>query len=166
MQELLQAIPRGQFAQQVQRIEADKHSKGFNSWNQLVVMLYAQFSGAGSLRQIETGFNSQFTHHYHLGCRAVHRSTLAEANTRRNHQVFADLARLLMAQLRGQRQVRREAQALVQLLDSTSISLKGQGFDEWAQPHRTCHTQGLKVHVLYDLVEQAPCRVSLGQCPL
>jgi hypothetical protein len=46
----------------------------------LVCMLYAQLSGASSLRVLEAGFNSQSRHHYHLGVSPIKRTTLADAN--------------------------------------------------------------------------------------
>jgi IS4 transposase len=52
--------------------------------------------------------------------------------------------------------VRKEGVALLQLLDSTSITLKGAGFDHWTAPTRTRHTQGMKLHVSYGVHEQAP----------
>lgn len=155
IQELLKTVPRGQFDGLVQRQQADKHTKKFKAWDQFTVMVYAQLSGATGLRQLEAGFNAQRTHHYHLGTQELRRSTLADANARRSPQLFADIARSLMA--RTQRSVQRSCKDLLYLLDSTSITLSGRGFDEWTAPTRTRHTQGVKVHVLYEGHSQAPC---------
>lgn len=154
MQELLKGIPRGEFDRSVAHHQADRHCKGFNCWSQLVAMVYAQLSGADSLRTLATGFNSQRAHHYHLGSSEVRRSTLAEANAKRTSAVFADVATTLMAH--AGRTLRKEGQALLYLLDSTSITLKGNGFDPWTQESRTRHTQGIKLHLLYAAHEQAP----------
>jgi len=151
---LLKHFPRALFDRSVRELGADKHRKGFNSWNQLVAMLYAQLSGASSLREIEEGFNVQKASHYHLGCQPVHRSTLAEANERSDGRVFQVVAQQLMQQ--AQRSVRQEGVALLQLIDSTSITLKGRGFDAWTAATRTRRTQGVKLHVSYGLQEQAP----------
>jgi IS4 transposase len=155
IQELLKHVPRGQFDALVRRQQADKHTKKFKAWDQFTVMVYAQLSGATGLRQLEAGFNAQRTHHYHLGTQELRRSTLADANAQRSPQLFADIARSLMA--RTQRSVRRSCQDLLYLLDSTSITLLGRGLDEWTAPTRTRHTQGVKVHVLYEAHSQAPC---------
>lgn len=152
--ELLKHFPRGAFDRSVQRLQADKHCKGFSCWQHLVTMLYAQLSGASSLRTLERGFNAHQAHHYHLGCRQVRRSTLAEANAKGRVEVFTEMANGLMHQLRGTMQA--EGKALLHLLDSTSITLKGPGFDAWASAKRTRHTQGLKLHVLYGLSECTP----------
>ena len=65
--ELLKCLPRAEFNRLVAARESDKHCKGFDSWSHLLSMLYAQLSGAKSLREVETGFNAQVNHHYHLG---------------------------------------------------------------------------------------------------
>jgi IS4 transposase len=154
IQELMKGLPRGTFERLVAERRADKHCKGFGSWHQLVAMVYAHVSGAGSLRQLEAGYNSQKTHHYHLGAVPVRRSTLAEANSKRRADVFADAARVLMSGV--SRSLRKEGQELLYLLDSTSITLKGRGFDAWTQGTRTRNTQGIKLHVLYAHKAQAP----------
>ena len=154
LHEVLHPLSRGRFEGWARSCGADKHSKGFGSWQQMVTMIYGHLSGARSLREIETGFNSQFAHHYHLGCRLVRRSTLAEANARRDIEVFAQTANALMAQTH--RALRKEVRPLLYLLDSTPISLMGPGFDDWAQVGRTRHTQGLKLHVMYEARQAVP----------
>jgi len=54
------------------------------------------------------------------------------------------------------RKLRKEASGLMCLLDSTSITLKGPGFDGWTLENRNRNTQGLKLHVLLDASTQAP----------
>lgn len=152
---LTKHLPRGTFEGAVTRHAADKHGKGFSRWHHLLVMTYAQLSGADSLRTVAAGFNAQASHHYHLGARTVRRSTLAEANSRVSPEPFAELVHHLMGCV--QRQVRREMAPLLKLLDSTSITLKGPGFDAWTFERRNAHTQGIKLHVLYDSARQAPC---------
>jgi putative transposase len=153
--ELLKHLPRGAFDRAVRQHEADKHRKGFSCWRQLVAMMYAQLSGASSLRVLIHGFNTHSAHHYHLGSTAIRRSTLAEANERGDWRVFQELAHELMQQVHAR--VRQEGQQVLRLIDSTSITLKGPGFDAWTGPTRTRPTQqGIKLHVLFGLNEQAP----------
>jgi putative transposase len=157
---VMKQIPRPMFDRAAQRCAADKHRKGFSSWQQLVAMVYAQLSQASSLRTLEHSFNAHSAHHYHLGCRAIRRSTLAEANERSALTVFHNVAEHLMQQV--QRTVRREGTALLQLIDSTSLTLKGPGFDGWTGGTRTRHTQGLKLHVSFDLNERAPVHYAMS----
>lgn len=156
---IMKALPRGTFDRIVQTHQADKHSKGFGCWDQLLAMVYAQLSGASSLRVLETGFNSQHTQHYHLGTSPIRRSTLSDANGKRRTEVFADAAKLLMSNAR--RRLRREGGELLYLLDSSSISLKGPGFDAWTSGNSTRNTQGIKLHVLYAGNEEIPVQHSI-----
>lgn len=145
--ELLKALPRNLFDSLVEEYGTDRHSKGFRSWDQLVAMMYGQLSGSRSLRELEVAFNSHTTSHYHLSTREVKRSTLADANAKRDERLYARLSERLLAG--AHRKVRREIKAMLYLLDSTPIPLKGRGYDDWAGSQRTHRTQGLKVHMLY-----------------
>jgi IS4 transposase len=151
--ELLKHLPRGVFDQTVKKQQADKHRKGFSCWRQMVAMVYAQLAGASSLRVLESGFNAHSAHHYHLGSQQVCRSTLAQANARQGWQVFAVVAGSLMQQVQGS--VRQEVREFLRLIDSSSITLKGRGFDGWTQARRTRNTQGMKLHVVFGLPERA-----------
>ena len=151
--EVMKHLPRGVFERAVRAQQAEKYRKGFGCWQHLVSMVYAQLSGASSLRVLERSFNAQGMHHYHLGCGRLHRSTLAEANARTDGAVFAVLAQALMEQARGK--LARQGRQLLRLIDSSSITLKGEGF-AWTRAHRTRHTQGLKLHVMFDPAGQIP----------
>lgn len=157
---VLQGVPRGSFERIVQAHAGDRHTKRFSSWDHLVALVYAQLSGMDSLRTVEASFNQHRAHHYHLGTSSVRRTTLADANRERDPVIFAELAKVLMGQVG--RKLRRESQELLYLLDSTSLTLKGQGFDDWTADNATRHTQGLKVHVLYGAHEQAPMHVDIS----
>lgn len=153
-QALLKGLPRAVFNRCAERHNADKGCKRFHHWDHLLAMVYAQLSGASSLRALELGFNSHAMHHQRLRTSAVHRSTLAWASKRRSAAVFNDTAAWLMSQV--SRKLRRDASALVHLLDSTSITLKGRGFDSWTLNNRNRNTQGIKLHVLLDAKSNAP----------
>ena len=150
--ELLKGLPRDCFQKVVDRHGGDRYTKKFHCWQQLTAMVYAQLAGASSLRELETGFNQHGTHHYHLDAVEVHRSTLAEANDRRNPKVFEDTVRLLME--RAGKAIRKDRQELLYLIDSTTIALCGRG-SEWAEDSAT-RTQGLKVHLQFESGSQIP----------
>ncbi len=156
---LINAIPRPLFDRLVAQHQADRYRHSFRAWQQLQAMIFVQLSGLSSLRTVEAGFNRQRRHHYHLDCGPLRRTTLSDANRCCDPALFAELASWLMTQTH--RHLRRDAQELLYLIDSSSITLKGHGFDEWTAADRTCHTQGLKLHVLYDAHAQAPVRQSI-----
>lgn len=93
-------------------------------------MLYAQLAGATSLREIETAMQSHSARLYHLGARKVSRSTLADANATRPHEVFPALFSP-MAGLAG-RGFRRSTEEATRLIDATGVKLAGAG-SEWAR---------------------------------
>lgn len=152
--ELLKGLPRATFNRVVKRHNADKYCKQFTHWNHLIVMLYAQLSGTTGLRPLQAGFNSQAAAHHHLNVEPIKRATLADANEKRSDVVFAEIASWLMGQ--ASRSVRREGKELLYLLDSTSVTLKGQEFDRWTAENKTRNTQGIKLHMLIDAANQAP----------
>ena len=153
-QQLLKGLPRGTFDKFVKRRNADKYVKKFHHWDHLIVMLYAQLSGAKGLRPLEESFNCHASHHYHLGTSELARSTLADANENRSDAVFSDVAIWLMNQASSS--VRKEGKELMYLLDSTSLTLKGREFDQWTAQNSNRFTQGIKLHVLYDAHGKAP----------
>ena len=153
-QEILKGLPRGAFNQIVERHNGDKYSKKLRHWDQLIAMMYAQLSGTTGLRPLEIGFNHHAAHHYHLGTKAIKRSTLADANAARKDVVFTETVQMLMQTV--SRSLRSDSQALLYLLDSTSITLKGREFDRWTEQNRTRNTQGVKLHVLLDRHAQVP----------
>jgi putative transposase len=141
---LLAAINRRQFNAIVTRHAGDAYDKGFRSWDHLVAMTFAQFSTAISLRGLETSFNAQSQHHYHLGTGRIARSTLADANKRRPFAVFSDTFAMVAGQV--DRIARREGKELLRLIDSTPIPL-GQ-LCAWAQWNG--RIRGMKAHIVYD----------------
>jgi putative transposase len=141
---LLKPIDRAEFRALVKRHDADAYDKRFGSWRHLVALLFGQFSGADSLRRIECGFNAASNLHYHLGCGRLSRSTLADANRRRPHALFAELFAALAGQIGRKR--RQEGAAMLRLIDSTPIRLADY-FDCAASNGRI---RGLKLHVVLD----------------
>lgn len=148
----MKGLPRDSFQALVDRHAGDRYKKKFRYWDHLLVMVYAQLSGVSSLRTLETGFNQHRNHHYHLFTKEVRRTTLADANERRDPAVFEELARLLMACAGSA--IRKERQELLYLIDSTTIAMYGRG-REWAKKGAT-RTRGLKVHVQLESGSQLP----------
>lgn len=153
-QQIMKGLPRGIFDKIVTTHHADKYCKRFRHWDHFIAMTYAQLSGTIGLRPLETGFNHHVAHHYHLGTGCIKRSTLADANENRRDTVFVGVVQYLMQQV--SRPLRQDSAELLYLLDSTSITLKGQEFDRWTHSNKTRHTQGVKLHALYAAHTQAP----------
>ncbi len=142
---LLKHLPWGEFERLVEEHGADEDERGFTTKTQLVAMIYAQLSGALSLREIAAGVSSHQTRLYHLGIGAVCRSSLADANAHRPSALFADLFAVLVKQAR--RGLRRKLDEATYLIDSTSVALNRRS-ERWAR--FSAEVCGAKVHVVYD----------------
>jgi IS4 transposase len=111
----------------------------------MIALLYGQFSGATSLREIVTGLESHETRLYHLGAAPVRRSTMSDANSERPWQVFSDLFTEMLKQ--AHRSLRRTAGEAVRLIDSTTVRLSNLSADWATFSTGVC---GVKMHIIYD----------------
>jgi putative transposase len=154
---LLKPIDRRSFKLTVGRHKADRYGKSFSSWDHLVSLVFAQMSGAESLRGLAADWNAHGHQHYHVGSGALSRSTLADANRRRPWQPFAETMSGLAAQCGGR--PGRESQALLRIIDSTPIPL-GALYHCGASNGRI---DGLKMHVVYDPVNVRPLEAEVSK---
>ncbi len=138
-------VPWHVFERLVDKYKGDHRVRRLSMKDQLLALLFAQFSGAQSLREIEAGLSSHCTQLYHLGGHGVARSTLADANATRPADVFADLFSHMAAD--ASRKTRRHIRDAVRLLDATRVSLSGLS-DGWAD--RVSGHRAVKLHVAYD----------------
>ena len=152
---LLKPISRRQFKTIVERHDGDAYDKTFDSWDHLVVLMFAQLSGASGLRGLESSWNAHAHHHYHLGAGPIARSTLSDANLRRPLQVFAETFAMLSAQ--ADRHLRREGAQMLRLIDASPIPLEE--LCTWARWNG--RTRGLKLHVVFDPQADHPRRVDI-----
>jgi hypothetical protein len=142
---LLKHIPWSIHDRLVDEHNADWDDRVVKTKAHLIAMLYAQFCGARSLREIETNLKSHAGKLYHLGGCTISRSALSTANASRPVEVFAGLLSALMAQL--QAGYRRKIGDCVRLIDSTSVQLSGLSGD-WAT--FSAGVCGAKAHIIYD----------------
>ena len=94
---LMKALPRSDFQRFVKDHGGDHYYKEFKSWDHLVTLVYAQLSGAGSLRELEAGWNAQAHQHYHLGSGPVPRASLGRLNAAQPYTLFEALFHKLAA---------------------------------------------------------------------
>ena len=151
LHDLLKGIPWDAFDALVSEHEADKHVRRLSTRSQLVALLYGQLSGASSLRELVGGLESHANRLYHLGARPVMRSSLADANAKRPHEVFAGLFAEMAR--RAHRGLRRKIGESLYLIDSTGIRLTGLSAD-WAR--FSAGVCGAKAHVIYDAGAERP----------
>jgi hypothetical protein len=158
--QILQLISRDAFETAVEQHAAERHSRGFSSWGQMVAMLFCQLAQAKSLREITSGLQASEGKLRHLGLpEAPARSTLAYANSHRPWQLYETVFHQLLARCRMRLGVAKSGGKLglpgkLLSLDATVIDLCAAVFD-WAQ-FRT--TKGaVKLHLLLDHDGYLPC---------
>jgi hypothetical protein len=160
--QLLQFIPRHDFNVCVRLYRGEHWVKSFTTFDQFLCLAYAQLSGRESLRDIETCLNSHRDKLYHVGFRGtVSRSTLADANERRDYRIFHDFGHVLIGIAQGLYQNEPLAIELKQPLyafDSTVIDLCLSLFP-WAEFRKT--KAAVKLHTLIDLRGSIPTFVAV-----
>jgi IS4 transposase len=142
---LLKHVPWHRLEQIAEHQGADVLSRTLTTKRHFIALLYGQFSGAMSLREIVTGMESHETRLYHLGAAPAKRSTLSDANANRPWQVFSELFVTMLQQ--AHRGLRRSTAEALRLIDSTSIRLSSLSVD-WAT--FSANVFGAKAHVMYD----------------
>lgn len=127
----------------------DYYTKKYSSWNELVVLMFAQATGKDSLREVETGLNTHEGAWYHLGIKSVKRSTLSEAHQKRSYKIYESTFYDLLSHCLEITPKRRfKFRNPLYALDSTMIELCLNLFP-WAK-YRT--TKGaLKMHTLFNV---------------
>jgi hypothetical protein len=119
--DILKLVPWHRFEALVDEHGADARVRQLTTKGQLLALLYGQFSGASSLREIVTGLSSYAARLYHLGADPVRRSTFSDANSQRPVAVFAGLLEVMMKQ--AHRGLRRKLAETTYLIDATSVRL-------------------------------------------
>jgi Transposase DDE domain/Domain of unknown function (DUF4372) len=146
--QLLSFLPKNRFNYFVGQHHGDRHIKKMTSWNQFVVMLFAQVAGKKSLRDIEVSMNLHEGCWHHLGINTTAKSSIADANRRRSYEIFEKLFYALLERCKEITPHREfDFENKLYSMDASVINLCLSTFD-WAK-YRT--TKGaLKLHVLLD----------------
>lgn len=146
--QIVQHLPRARFEKLVREGNGDRRVRNFSCWNLFLCQIFAQLSGVDSLRDLETTFRSRLRNLYHLGLDKFSRSTMADANEKRDSLIFEKMFNELvkMAQSRAPGHTFRFKNPLYSL-DSSTITLCLSMF-RWAK-FRT-RKGALKIHTLLD----------------
>ena len=158
--QLMTFLPKHEFRSCVQRYRGDRRIRNFSCLDQFLCMAFAQLTYRDSLRDIETCLRAIQSKLYHLGIRGkVSRSTLADANERRDWRIYSDFAQALIRharQLYAADSFGVDLEHTAYALDSTTIDLCLSLFP-WAEFRR--NKGAIKLHTLLDLRGNIPCFV-------
>jgi len=150
LNQTLQLFPRTEFEQAVRETKAERHARGFNSWDHFVAMEFCHLGNAQSLREIEGGLASCQGRMQQLGIeKAPPKSTLWYANEHRPWQLFQNVFDRMYARCREQLGVGSKFRIKNRLLsiDSTHVALCSEWFS-WATYSR--QKGAVKLHFTLD----------------
>ena len=155
--QLMDFLPWTTFTRIVDRYGGDHRVRTLSCAEQYRSMAFAQLTYRESLRDIETCLSVHASKLYHMGFRQpVRRSTLADANERRDWRIHAALAQRLITQARTlyvDEELGLDLTNTVYALDLTTIALCLSVFP-WA--HFRTTKAAVKMHTLLDLRGNIP----------
>ena len=155
--QLMDYLPQQTFRRCVERYGGDRSVKSFSCQDQFRCMAFAQLTYRESLRDTVTCLNAQRAKLYHMGIRGqVRRSTLADANERRDWRLYAAFAQTLIVSARrlyAGDSFGADLEGAAYALDTTTVDLRLSLFP-WARFH---HAKGaVKLHTMIDLRGNIP----------
>ena len=160
--QVLDFLPKRQFRRCVQRYKGNYRTRSFKCFDQFLCMAFAQLTYRESLRDIECCLRAMNEKLYHMGIRGkISRSTLADANEKRDWRIFRDFAQILIRHARelyADEDFGVELDETVYALDATIIDLCLSVFP-WARFRKS--KGAVKLHTLLDLRASIPTVVSI-----
>ena len=127
----------------------------------MAAMVFAQIRQEDSLRDIDMALNAHAGKLYHIGIEQSPKSTLADANERRNYRIYEDFAKSLMQRARreyAQTELAVEVDNAVYALDASTIDLCLSLFP-WAKFRKT--KGAVKLHAMIDLRGNIPAFLTI-----
>lgn len=155
--QLMGFIPKHEFNKCVRRYKGDHRVKHFSCLEQYFCLAFAQLTYRESLRDIQVCLRTMQPKLYHMGIRSrIARSTLADANEKRDWRIYADFAQILIARARAlyaNESFGVELTETAYALDATTIDLCLALFP-WARFRKA--KAAIKLHTLLDLRASIP----------
>ena len=160
--QVIDFVPMHKLRQCVQRYHGNKGTRSFSCLDQFLCMAFAQLSYRESLRDIECCLRAVQPKLYHMGIRGnISRSTLADANEKRNWRIYADFALNLIdiaRELYADEDFGIELKETVYALDASTIDLCLSLFP-WARFRKT--KGAVKLHTLLDVRGNIPSFIAI-----
>ena len=159
--QFLNLLPRYDFQRIVNKYNGDYRTKHFKCWNQMACMILAHIRQEDSLRDIDITLNAHAKKLYHMGIQQCPKSTLADANERRDYRIYEELAKLLMQRARREyagTDLAIDVDNAVYALDASTIDLTLSLFP-WAKFRKT--KGAIKLHTMIDLRGNIPAFLTI-----
>lgn len=155
-------LPKYDFTRCVDRYCGNHRMRSFSCLDQYRCMAFAQLTYRESLRDIECCLRAMREKLYHMGIRGnISRSTLADANEKRDWRIYCDFAQVLIhvaRRLYADDDFGLELEETVYALDASTIDLCLSLFP-WARFRKT--KGAIKLHTLLDLRGNIPTFIAI-----
>ncbi|MBW1779090.1 MAG: IS4 family transposase [Deltaproteobacteria bacterium] len=162
--QLLDFLPRKSFRTCVNRYKGNYRIRSLTCYEQFLCMAFAQLTYRDSLRDTVLCLRAMQNKLHHVGIQShVAKSTLAEANEKRDWRIYCDFAQVLIGQARklyANDDFGLQLQETVYALDASTIDLCRSVFP-WARFRST--KSGIKIHTLLDLRGNIPSFISITE---
>lgn len=161
--QIMDYLPLHEFRKCVNRYHGHHKVQNFTCLDQFLSLAFAQLTYRESLRDIEACLHAQKLKLYHMGIRGnISKSTLADANEKRDWHIYADFAQVLIDIARPlyvDDDFGIELKETVYALDSTTIDLCLSVFP-WARFRK--RKGAIKIHTLLDLRGPIPTFIDIS----
>jgi hypothetical protein len=147
--QMLLLFSRLEFQSFVKKYNGDHRVRKLRCWDQFVYLLFAQLGKQHSLRDTIDTMNTQQRKLYHFGAQRLTRSTLSDANNKRDYRIYEDLFFLLLKRVQCiAPKYKLKLDRKFYVLDSTTIDLCLQLFP-WARFRK--NKGAVKIHTLLNV---------------
>lgn len=161
--QIMDFVSTYEFEKCVDKYNGNYNVKSFTCWEQFIVMCFAQLTYRESLRDIEVCLKSISNKLYHCGVKnKIAKSTLADANEKRDWRIYSDFAQKLIIEARGlykeDNDFSLDIDEIAYALDSSTIDLCLSLFP-WAKFRK--RKGAVKMHTLLDLRGSIPSFIEI-----
>jgi hypothetical protein len=161
--QVIDHLPMHSFRRCVARYQGNRYVKSFSCLDQYLCMAFAQLTYRESLRDTEVCLRAHQDKHYHMGLHGgLSRSTLADANEKRDWRIYADFAQSLICTARplyADEDLGLDLDNTIYALDASTIDLCLSVFP-WALFRSS--KAAIKLHTLLDLRGNIPTFIHIS----
>ena len=154
--QIVQILPQRQFRRILAKYSDRTKGWSMSHWNHLLVLMFGQLMGCGSLRELTdiTIAHAKKSKHLGFGHHPINRQMLSKANTLRDNHIFEEFAFYMVAMAQSKRITKEfELHGRFYAIDSTTIDLCMSVF-RWAEFRST--KSGIRIHTQIDIVTEIP----------
>lgn len=154
--QIIQFLPQRQFRRIAAKFNDRTNGWSMSHWNHLLVLMFGQLIGCGSLRELTdiTTAHGKKSKHLGLGSQPINRQMLSKANKLRDHRIFEEFAFYMVSIAQSKRLTKDfELHGKFYAIDSTTIDLCMSMF-RWAEFRST--KSGIRIHTQIDITTEIP----------